>query len=35
MVTMPLDDNHLLYITTEVGADHLKMINRVRELNLQ
>ena len=34
-ITMPLDDNHLLYITTEVGADHSKMINRVRELNLQ
>ncbi len=34
-ITMPLDDNHLLYITTEVGADHLKIINHVRELNLQ
>src|SRR6476660_2077430 len=34
-ITMPLDDNHLLHITTEGGADHLKIINRVRELNLQ
>jgi len=32
---MPLGDNHLLYITTEVGADHLRIINRVREINLQ
>ena len=34
-ITMPLDDSHLLYITAEGGADHLKIINRVRELNLQ
>jgi hypothetical protein len=34
-ITMPLGDNHLLYITTEVGADHLRIINRVREINLQ
>ena len=34
-ITMPLDDNHLLHITTEGGADHLKIINRVRDLNLQ
>ena len=34
-ITMPLDDNHLLYITTESGADYLRIINHVRELNLQ
>ena len=34
-ITMPLADNYLLYITTEVGADHSKIINGVRELNLQ
>ena len=34
-ITIPLDDNHLLYITTEVGANYLRIINRVRELNLQ
>jgi hypothetical protein len=31
---MPLADNYLLYITTEVGADHSKIISGVRELNL-
>jgi hypothetical protein len=34
-ITMPLADNYLLYITTEVEADHSKIINGVRELNLQ
>ena len=34
-ITMPLADNYLLYITTEVGTDHSKIINGVRELNLQ
>ena len=34
-ITMPLSDNYLLYITTEVGADHSKIINSVRGLNLQ
>src|SRR5215475_15611984 len=34
-ITMPLGDSHLLYITTDSGADHLRIINRVRELNLQ
>ena len=33
-ITMPLADNYLLYITTEVGADHSKIISGVRELNL-
>src|SRR5437867_9111766 len=31
-ITMPLDDNHLLYITTEIGADHAKIIDKVRGL---
>ena len=34
-ITMPLGDNHLLYMTAEVAADDLKIINRMRELNLQ
>lgn len=33
-ITMPLDDNHLLYITTEVEADHSKIIDGVRRLNV-
>src|SRR6476660_8282900 len=28
-ITMPLDENHLLYITTEVNADHDKIIKSV------
>ena len=28
-ITMPLDDNHILYITTEVNADHDKIIKSV------
>jgi hypothetical protein len=31
-ITMPLGDNHLLYITTEVEADHTKIINGVRQM---
>lgn len=31
-ITMPLDDNHLLYITTEVGCDALKLIDNIRKL---
>jgi|SRR5215831_5680310 len=34
-ITMPLGDNHLLFMTTEVGADHLKIINGVKGLNSQ
>ena len=34
-ITMPLgDEQHLLYITTEPEADHSKIIERVRTLNL-
>src|ERR671939_280344 len=31
-ITMPLGDNHLLYITTEPQADHSNIINRIRNL---
>ena len=31
-ITMPLDENHLLYITTEVGCDAHNLIDKVREL---
>jgi hypothetical protein len=33
-ITMPLGDEHLLYITTEPEADHSKIIDSVRRLNL-
>lgn len=28
-ITMPLDENHILYITTEVGADHNRIIGAI------
>jgi hypothetical protein len=31
-ITMPLDDNHLLYITTEANADHTKIIECINRL---
>jgi hypothetical protein len=31
-ITMPLGNNHLLYITAEVGADHTKIINGVSQI---
>ena len=33
-ITMPLGDNHLLYLTTEVSADHNKIINGIRQIPL-
>jgi hypothetical protein len=33
-ITMTLGDNHLLYITTEVEADHSKIIDKVIGLDL-
>lgn len=33
-ITMPLDDSHLLYVTTEVGADHSKIIDGIRGLKV-
>ena len=29
-ITMPLDEEHILYITTEVDADHSKIIDSAR-----
>ena len=34
-ITMPLGDNHVLYVTTEVDADHSVLINRITNLDLQ
>jgi len=36
-ITMPLgdDDHHLLYITTEVQADHSNIIHRVSEITIR
>ena len=36
-ITMPLgdDDHHLLYITTEVQADHSNIIRRVSEITIR
>lgn len=31
-ITMPSGDDYLLYLTTEVQADHLNIINRIRKL---
>ena len=33
-ITMPLGDEHLIYITTEPEADHLRIIERARTLKL-
>ncbi|HZD82691.1 MAG TPA: hypothetical protein VE076_07435 [Nitrososphaeraceae archaeon] len=34
-ITMPLGDNHLIYVTTEVRSDHSSLINRILNLNLK
>ena len=34
-ITIPLGDNHLLYITTEPEADHLNIINRIHSLEAE
>ena len=34
-ITMPLGDNHLLYITTEVECSHTRLIDIVRNLKWQ
>jgi hypothetical protein len=34
-ITIPLGRNHLLYITTEVGADHSSVIGKIGELAAQ
>jgi hypothetical protein len=33
-ITMPLNDNHLLYVTTEVEADHSKIIDDIKGLKV-
>jgi hypothetical protein len=34
-ITMPLGDSHLLYVTTEIDADHSVVINSIAKLDLQ
>ena len=34
-ITMPLGDNHLLYVTTEIDADHSGIINSITKLDVQ
>jgi hypothetical protein len=31
-ITMPFGDDYLLYVTTEIEADHFNIINRIRRL---
>ena len=31
-ITMPLDNNHLVYITTEVGCDALSLIDKIKKI---
>jgi hypothetical protein len=31
-ITMPLDDKHILYVTTEVECDHSALIDRIQRL---
>ena len=33
-ITMPLGDNHLLYVTAEVSADHASIINGISKIPL-
>jgi hypothetical protein len=33
-ITMPLGDNHVLYMTTEVESDHARIMDKVRMLNV-
>jgi hypothetical protein len=33
-ITMPLGDTHLLYVTTEINADHTVLINSISKLDL-
>ena len=33
-ITMPLGDNHVLYLTTEVESDHAKIMDKVRMLKV-
>jgi len=33
-ITIPLDDSHLVYVTTDPGADYQNIINEVKKLTL-
>ena len=33
-ITMPLGENHLVYVTTEVACDHCLLIERIHKLYL-
>jgi hypothetical protein len=33
-ITMPLGDNHVLYMTTEVESDHARIMDKARMLNV-
>lgn len=33
-ITIPLDDTHLVYVTTEPDADYQKIVNEVKKLRL-
>ena len=33
-ITIPFGENHLLYVTTEVGCDHSALIERIRKFDL-
>ena len=33
-ISMPFDDNHLLYITTEVGCNAINLIEKINKLRL-
>ena len=33
-ISMPLDEDHLLYITTEVECDALSFINKIKNVKL-
>src|ERR687887_26060 len=32
-ITIPLNDKHILYVTTEVECDHSALINRIQNLD--
>jgi hypothetical protein len=34
-ITMPLEDNQLLYVTTEIEADHAKIIREIGKMRVQ
>ncbi|TBR23407.1 MAG: hypothetical protein EPO63_05770 [Candidatus Nitrosotenuis sp.] len=34
-ITIPLDDKHIIYMTTEVEADHSTIINKILQMTLK